>query len=156
GDMSTDDWPALPAGAVYAESLVEAPAELRGSMRRLLHKVAVVDSLADAQRLVSDLPDVTAVTADGDRIGAHFAEGGSTSTPSLIVVTPAIDEASDTIERTSRELETLRFEAEKAKAATTAAQDRVDAALARLHESAASMSAVAEKLAQLGTTSRSA
>src|SRR5690606_21473396 len=41
GDVSTDDWPALPPGAVYAESLVEAPESLRGSLRRLLHKVAV-------------------------------------------------------------------------------------------------------------------
>ncbi|MFO6453595.1 MULTISPECIES: chromosome segregation protein SMC [unclassified Aeromicrobium] len=156
GDVSTDDWPALPGGAVYAESLVEAPAELRGSLRRLLHKVAVVDGLAAAKQLVASLPDVTAVTADGDRVGAHFAEGGSSSAPSLIEVTAAIDEATETIERTGRELETLRFESEKAKSTAEAAQDRVDAALARLHESDASMSAVAEKLAQLGTTSRSA
>ncbi len=156
GDVSTDDWPALPPGAVYAESLVEAPESLRGSLRRLLHKVAVVDSLEAAKRLVAALPDVTAVTADGDRIGTHFAEGGSSAAPSLIEVTAAIDEATADIEAATRELESLRFELEKATEVRDRARTAAEAALQKLHESDASMSAVAEQLAQLGTAGRSA
>ena len=40
-------------------------------------------------------PDVTAVTRDGDVLGAHFAAGGSTSQPSLIEVQAAVDEAAE-------------------------------------------------------------
>jgi len=151
-----EDWPKLPAGASYAISLVEAPAELIAALTRVLFKVVVVDDLTAAKKLVAQLPDVTAVTADGDRVGAHFAEGGSTSAPSLIEVTAAIEEVGATIEKAVRDRDSLRFESERSAAATTAANERVEAALAQLHESDASMSAVAEKLGQLGSTSRSA
>ena len=62
-----------PAGATYAVDVVECPAALRPALRRLLFKVAVVDDLDAARALVADLPDVTAVTRDGDLLGAHFA-----------------------------------------------------------------------------------
>jgi chromosome segregation protein len=52
--------------------VVECPDDLRPLAARLLFKVAVVDDLAPpgAGR---ELPDVTAVTRDGDLLGAHFA-----------------------------------------------------------------------------------
>ncbi|MGZ6754184.1 MAG: chromosome segregation SMC family protein, partial [Nocardioides sp.] len=80
------DWPGLPSGAAYAVDAVECPAELRGALARLLFKVAVVDDLAAARALVADLPDVTAVTREGDLLGAHFAQGGSSKQPSLIEI----------------------------------------------------------------------
>ncbi len=74
------DWPGLPAGTTYALDVVEAPASLGPALRRLLFKTAVVDDLDAARRLVADLPDVVAVTREGDLVGAHFAAGGSTLT----------------------------------------------------------------------------
>ena len=47
----------------------------------LLFKVAVVDDLERAKKLVAQASDVTAVTRDGDVLGPHFAAGGSASTP---------------------------------------------------------------------------
>ena len=63
-------WPGLPGHASYAVDAVDCPDELRPSLARLLHKVAVVDDLAAARSLVADLPDVTAVTREGDVLGA--------------------------------------------------------------------------------------
>ncbi|MEZ5194738.1 MAG: AAA family ATPase, partial [Nocardioides sp.] len=85
GSAPADDagWPGLPGHATYALDVVEAPADLRGALSRLLFKVAVVDDLPAATGLVRDLPDVTAVTREGDVVGAHFASGGSASRPSL-------------------------------------------------------------------------
>ena len=43
---------------------------------RLLDRVAVVDDLDTARALVDQLPEVTAVTREGDVLAAHVAAGG--------------------------------------------------------------------------------
>ena len=90
-DVDDRDWPGLPEGATYAVDVVEPPATLVAALRRLLFKVAVVDDLAAARALVAQASDVTAVTREGDVLGAHFASGGSSSQQSLLEVQAAID-----------------------------------------------------------------
>src|SRR5213076_848273 len=102
-------WPGLPAGAAYAADVVDCPADLRPALRRLLFKTAVVEDLEAARALVAGSPDLTAVTRDGDMIGAHFASGGSSSQPSLLEVQAAVDEAGESLSRASHELERLTF-----------------------------------------------
>ena len=155
-DVDDRDWPGLPDGATYAVDVVEPPATLVAALRRLLFKVAVVDDLSAARALVAQASDVTAVTRDGDVLGAYFASGGSTSQQSLLEVQAAIDQAREELEAAERALETLRFDGQRVAQERTAAQERVDAALERLHESDAEMSAVAESLGQLGSTARAA
>ena len=156
GESSRSDWPSLPAGAVFAADMVEVPTDLRGALTRLLFKTAVVDDLSAGRRLVADLPDVVAVTKDGDLIGAHFAAGGSASAPSLIEVQAAVDEATDALVRANHDVERLTFETQAADQRRHEAVQRVEAALSRLHESDAAMAGVAEELAQYGATTRSA
>ena len=48
------DWPGLPGEASYAVDAVECPDDLRGALSRLLFKVAVVDDLTAARRLVAE------------------------------------------------------------------------------------------------------
>jgi chromosome segregation protein len=151
-----DRWPRLPPGTAYAVDVVEAPAALRGALHRALHKVAVVDDLDFARRLVADLADVTAVTRDGDLLGAHYAAGGSSSAPSLIEVQAAVEEATEQLSEAHHGCERLRFEIARLEEETAEAQRRVDVALARLHESDAALAAVAEELGQLGSQARSA
>ncbi|WP_289017136.1 AAA family ATPase, partial [uncultured Aeromicrobium sp.] len=155
-DVDDRDWPGLPEGATYAVDVVEPPATLVAALRRLLFKVAVVDDLAAARALVAQASDVTAVTREGDVLGAHFASGGSSSQQSLLEVQAAIDQAREELEAAERALETLRFDGQRVAQERIAAQERVDAALERLHESDAEMSAVAESLGQLGSTARAA
>ncbi|MFM9699801.1 chromosome segregation protein SMC [Streptomyces europaeiscabiei] len=81
-----------PAGQLAAD-LVRGPSELMPAVRRLLHRVVVVDTLEDAEDLVYARPDLTAVTAEGDLLGAHFAHGGSAGAPSLLEVQASVDEA---------------------------------------------------------------
>jgi chromosome segregation protein len=150
------DWPALDGVTVYAVDVVEAPDPLRGALCRLLHKVAVVDDLDAARRLVRERPDVSAVTRAGDLLGAHFAAGGSSSSPSLIEVQAAVEEASERLTQSAHGCERLRFEIARLEEETDEAQRRVDVALAKLHESDAALSAVAEELGQLGAQARSA
>ena len=149
-------WPGLPDFATYAIDVVDGPPSLQRALRRLLFKVAVVDDLDRAKVLVAQASDVTAVTRDGDVLGSHFAAGGSASTSSLIEVKAAIDQAESDLAAAAHAVESLRFEQQTAETERAEAQERVDAALGRLHESDAEMAAVAEQLGHLGSTARAA
>jgi chromosome segregation protein len=149
-------WPGLPGHATYALDVVECPAELRTALGRLLHKTAVVDDLAAARALVAELPDVTAVTRDGDLLGTHFASGGSSQQQSLIEIQAAVDEAAAALEEATATGERLGFETSRLEAERLEARKRVDVALAKLHESDATLAAVAEELGQYGSQARSA
>ena len=158
GGAEVDDaaWPGLPTGATYAMDVVECPADLRPALARLLHKVVVVDDLASAKGLVRDAADLTAVTRDGDLIGAHFAAGGSSSQPSLIEVQAAVDEATSALDTAAHTLERLTFDVSTLEREREEARRRVDVALAKLHESDATLAAVAEELAQYSSQVRNA
>ncbi|MET8710379.1 AAA family ATPase [Streptomyces californicus] len=82
---------ALAAPAVAG--LVRGPAALVGAVRRLVPDTVVVPNLEDAEALVAAHPGLTAVTADGDVLSAHFAHGGSAGAPSLLEVQASVDEA---------------------------------------------------------------
>ncbi|QIX26197.1 chromosome segregation protein SMC [Nocardioides sp. JQ2195] len=156
GPAADDDWPGLPAGTTYAVDVVECPDDLSGALARLLFKVAVVDDLDTARSLVAELPDVTAVTREGDQFGAHFAAGGSAQQESLIEIQAAVDEAAQALEEAAASAERLLFETSRMESERLEAQKRVDVALAKLHESDATLAAVAEELGQHGSRARSA
>ncbi|MEU3859785.1 AAA family ATPase [Streptomyces sp. NPDC028722] len=78
---------------LHAADLVRGPGELMPSVSRLLRGIVVVDDLEDAEALVHACPELTAVTAEGDLLGAHFAHGGSAGAPSLLEVRASVDEA---------------------------------------------------------------
>ncbi|ABL82775.1 MULTISPECIES: chromosome segregation protein SMC [unclassified Nocardioides] len=155
-DGADRDWPALPGHASYAVDVVDCPDALRPALTRLLFKVAVVDDLTVARGLVAELPDVTAVTREGDVLGAHFASGGSSSQPSLIEVQAAVDEAAAQLAEAIASSERLGFDMSRLESERLEAQKRVDVALAKLHESDATLAAVAEELGQYGSQARAA
>jgi len=157
GGPATDrDWPGLPAGVTYAVDVVDVPADHTAALTRLLHKVVVVDDLATARTLVAEAPDLTAVTRDGDLLGAHFASGGSATQQSLIEIQAAVDEAAAQLAEATATAERLGFEISRLESERLSAQQRVDVALAKLHESDATLAAVAEELGQYGSQARSA
>ncbi len=156
GDPHDEVWPGLPGHASYAVDVVSCPDILRPSLARLLFKTAVVHDLDAARALVADLPDVTAVTRDGDVLGAHFAAGGSASQPSLLEIQAAYDEASAQLSEAVAASERLGFDISRLDTERLDAQSRVDVAMAKLHESDATLAAVAEELGHFGSQARSA
>ncbi|MEU5719630.1 AAA family ATPase [Streptomyces sp. NPDC020403] len=81
------------AAAPAVAALVQGPAELMAAVRRLVRDMVVVGTLEDAEDLVAAHPGLTAVTAEGDVLGSHFAHGGSAGAPSLLEVQASVDEA---------------------------------------------------------------
>ena len=156
GDPGSAGWPALPTSAVYALDVVECRDDLRPALARLLHKVAVVPDLDAAAALVGDLPELTAVTRDGDLLSTWFAAGGSSAAPSLIEVQAAVDETRAQLNQAQASTERVRFALAQHRAELEGAEHRAEAALARLHESDAEHAALAEELGQLSQTARSA
>ncbi|MFF2431127.1 AAA family ATPase [Streptomyces mirabilis] len=96
-----------PTGPPYAADLVSGPAELMPAVRRLLRGIVVVGTLEDAEDLVYARPELTAVTAEGDLLGAHFAHGGSAGAPSLLEVQASVDEAAAELEELAVRCEEL-------------------------------------------------
>ena len=148
-------WPSLPSGAVWAIDLVDSPSSLRPALTRALRRVAVVASLEDARRLVETVPDVRAVTEEGDLLGADWAAGGSASAPSLLEVQAAVDEAASQHDEAHRQHSRLVEEVSAAQAAVAGRQVTVHEALAALHDSDARMAALGEQLGLLASAARS-
>ncbi|GAA3939728.1 chromosome segregation protein SMC [Streptomyces gulbargensis] len=119
--------PALPGHAVPAVRLVTGPDDLLGALRRLLDRTVVVGSLDEAVELVRTHPDMTAVTAEGDLLGVHYAQGGSAGAPSLLEVRAAVDEA-------AAELAELTARCEESAAAAREAEERRRTAAALVEE----------------------
>jgi chromosome segregation protein len=149
-------WPALPGHATYAVDVVRCPDTLRPALARLLRNAAVVADLPAARALVAELPDVTAVTREGDVYGTHFASGGSQSQPSLLEIQAAYDDASAALSDAVAASERLGFDISRLESERQDAQRRVDVALAKLHESDATLAAVAEELGHYGSQARAA
>ncbi|KGM11970.1 chromosome segregation protein SMC, partial [Cellulomonas carbonis] len=150
------DGVALPEGAVPAVSLVQPAAVVRAAVEELLTGVVVVDDLARARALVHEHPSLTAVTRQGDLLGAVRASGGSASAPSVLELQAALDDAREQLDEAVARGERTRFELVAARDAEQAARERHDATLDRLHESDAALAAVAEQLGHLGSVARSA
>ena len=87
---------------------------------------------------------------------AFSAAGGSGSQPSLLEIQAAVDDATDQLAQATALSERLGFDISRLESERLDAQQRVDVALARLHESDATLAAVAEQLGQFGSQVRSA
>ncbi|MGA4508688.1 chromosome segregation protein SMC [Propionibacteriaceae bacterium G1746] len=155
-DATRDGWPTLPASAVWALDVVDVDAGLSGALTRVLHKVALVDDFTAAADLVAALPEVTAVTREGDLLSQWFASAGNGGSASLIEVQAAVDEARAQLQQTDHELERCRFTSAQLGASRDEAHQRAEAALAKLHASDAEWAALSERLGQLSETARSA
>ena len=139
-------WPTLESGQRYAIDLISCDEQLRMSLRGILHRVVVAESLETAQRVVANNATLRAVTRDGDVLGAGFVQGGSSGTNSLIEIQAAVDEARNKLEAAVHRADRARFAVTTATQAYQEADLKVSHALEELHESDAGMAAVAEQL----------
>ncbi|MFJ8662745.1 chromosome segregation protein SMC [Streptomyces sp. NPDC093795] len=143
-------------GHPYAADLVRGPVELMGAVSRLLAGVVVVGDLDEAAELVRTRPALTAVTAEGDLLGAHFARGGSAGAPSLLEVQASVAEAAAELDELAvrcQESATAQREADERRRTAAALVEELDT-LRRTAER--EKSAVAKELGRLAGQARAA
>jgi chromosome segregation protein len=141
--------PKLSGRAVWASDVVTCPGSVRPAVDLLLDRVAIVEDPSTAVDLVALGEGITAVTPDGDVFAAGFVRGGSPSAPSLIEIQAAVEASRVNVQDAIRRGEQARFALSTASEAARMANDCLEAALERLHESDARMAGVAERLGQL-------
>jgi chromosome segregation protein len=144
----------LPHGASWALDLVEAPPRLRGAISAMLAMVVVVEDLAAALELVASRPQLRAVTAEGDLVGAGWLTGGSDRKPSTLEITSEIEKARAELESSERQVSELTAALSGALVEQSSRHDSAEHALAALNESDAAISAIYEQLGRLGQETR--
>ncbi|MFJ6570876.1 chromosome segregation protein SMC [Streptomyces sp. NPDC091292] len=149
------DTPAPPAG-LRAADLVRGPQELMPAVRRLLRGIVVVGTLEDAEDLVYARPALTAVTAEGDLLGAHFAHGGSAGAPSLLEVQASVDEAAAELVELGERCGTLADEQRLAGEQRKECAALVEELAERRRAADREKSAVAQQLGRLSGQARGA
>ncbi|MEV5354317.1 chromosome segregation protein SMC [Streptomyces sp. NPDC052693] len=147
---------AADARHTWAADLVRGPADLMPAVRRLLHGIVVVGTLEDAESLVYAHPDLTAVTAEGDLLGAHFAHGGSAGAPSLLEVQASVDEAAAELEELAVRCEELTEAQHAAARRRTECAALVEELGERRRAADREKSAVAQQLGRLAGQARGA
>ncbi|MEW2185660.1 chromosome segregation protein SMC [Streptomyces cellulosae] len=145
-----------PGTPLPAEHFVTGPDDLMPAVRRLLHGIVVVATLEDAEELVHARPGLTAVTAEGDLLGAHFAHGGSAGAPSLLEVQASVDEAAAELEELEVRCEELAEAQEAAAARRRECAALVEELGERRRAADREMSAVAQQLGRLAGQARGA
>ncbi|MDA4110475.1 chromosome segregation protein SMC [Mycolicibacterium holsaticum] len=147
---------ALPYGAHWAVELVEAPPRLQGAITAMLANVAVVADLSAALDLVTSRPELRAVSADGDLVGAGWVSGGSDRKPSTLEIASEVDKARAELAEAEKQVGELSAALAGALAEQAARRDSAEQALAALNESDAAISAIYEQLGRLGQDARAA
>ncbi|MFF9818239.1 chromosome segregation protein SMC [Streptomyces sp. NPDC014006] len=139
-----------------AADLVRGPTDLMPAVRRLLQGLVVVGTLQDAEDLVYAHPELTAVTAEGDLLGAHFAHGGSAGAPSLLEVQASVDEAAAELAELGVRCEELAEEQRVAAERRDEAVGLVEELGERRRAADREKSAVAQQLGRLAGQARAA
>ncbi|WP_181578418.1 chromosome segregation protein SMC [Arthrobacter sp. AQ5-05] len=134
--------------------VIGTPEALAGTLAHLLHATVVVADLSEARRLLENDPHLRAVTLAGDILTSGTASGGTTAAPSLIEQNAAISETEAELSSVDEKLVAMRLEAAELTAQLMAAEEAADAALSRLHDSDARISAVAQRMEHLGSLLR--
>ncbi|MFF0084347.1 chromosome segregation protein SMC [Streptomyces canus] len=155
GGATSHDAPA-DATRHHAADLVRGPSDLMPAVRRLLHGIVVVGTLEDAEDLVYANPHLTAVTAEGDLLGAHFAHGGSAGAPSLLEVQASVDQAAAELEELAVQCEELSEAQHAAVAHRKECTARVEELGERRRAADREKSAVAQQLGRLAGQAKGA
>jgi chromosome segregation protein len=155
GEATTQAGPP-PEGAQWATDLVDMPPRLRGALGAMLSGVAVVADLVAALDLVAARPQLRAVTADGDLVGAGWLSGGSDRKPSTLEITSEVEKARGELAAAEKQVGELSAALSGALAEQKARQDAAEQAMAALNESDAAISAIYEQPGRLGQDARTA
>ncbi|WP_424211573.1 chromosome segregation SMC family protein [Streptomyces sp. BI20] len=146
-----DDVPARPVLSVLGgeESVLRA-------VGALLEGHVLVPDLAAAEELLRTRPELVAVTAEGDVLGARIARGGAAGAPGALQVRAAVDAVDAELAELADRIAELTAAREPALAERAELAERVEAGAARLRESQRARAEVAARLGRLAGQAKGA
>ena len=149
----------MPSGISPALTHVRVPEELSGAVVLLLTNVFLAEDLDTATEYVSQNPAAKVITRGGTTVTRALlltGTGGASAGQGALELKNAISTSQAEYDDATASHERRSFALAGLKDRHAAAQERRDEALAALHESDAEISALEERLAQLGATIRRA
>jgi chromosome segregation protein len=146
----------LPATGRWVGDGVDGDGPVADLVRALLAPAVLVDDLDAARALVTERPELTAVTAEGDVLGAGRAAGGSGTASSGLDVAAAVAEAEHGLAAVEEELAALRPALDGARAEEAARVADLDAARRALAAAEQRRAAAAAQVGRLEQAVRSA
>ncbi|SFE51521.1 condensin subunit Smc [Actinopolyspora alba] len=151
-------WPQLDGSARWAVDLLRAPDELLPALTVLLDRIAVVEDLDSAERLLERHPEVRAVTSQGDLLGTSWSSGGSSASDnrSPIEVRAAVDEAESELAEARRAVERHGAALEGARSELESREAEVNTAREQRNELRVRHARSSERVASLLDAARSA
>ena len=149
-------WPALPRGLRYAADAVTTSEYLTGAVTALLDRVVLAPTARGALDLVSTLPEVRAVTPDGDVFTFAMVHGGTAAAPSLLEVQAAVDEAAERLETATEVAKRVAVELDAAKRERAEIARATEELTTRRRQSDRKRNESAQRLGKLGGQARSA
>ena len=145
----------IPNGFTSLASLVSS-SEVSGAISSLLSGFVAVEDLAEAESALRADPSVIAITREGDVLSSIRVRGGSSAQSSAIEISALIDKTDKELQEVTNNCDRIKFELVRATETLASRKNIFDLALAKLNESDAKISGLAEQMAVAGQNVKNA
>jgi chromosome segregation protein len=145
----------VPNGFTSLASLVSSN-EVSNAISSLLSGFVAVEDLAEAESALRADPSVIAITREGDVLSRIRVRGGSSAQSSAIEISALIEKTEGQLQEVTNNCERIKFELVRATETLASRKNIFDLALAKLNESDAKISGLAEQMAVAGQNVKNA
>jgi chromosome segregation protein len=145
----------VPNGFTSLASLVSS-SEVGSAIASLLSGFIAVEDLAEAESALRADPSVIAITREGDVLSRIRVRGGSSAKSSAIEISALIEKSETQLQEATNNCERIKFEVVRATETLASRKNIYELALAKLNESDARMSGLAEQMAVAGQNVKNA
>ena len=145
----------IPNGFTSLASLVSS-SEVSSAISSLLSGFVAVEDLAEAESALRADPSVIAITREGDVLSSIRVRGGSSAQSSAIEISALIDKTEKELQEVTNNCDRIKFELVRATETLASRKNIFDLALAKLNESDAKISGLAEQMAVAGQNVKNA
>jgi chromosome segregation protein len=145
----------VPNGFTSLASLVSS-SEVSNAIASLLSGFVAVEDLAEAESALRADPSVIAITREGDVLSRIRVRGGSSAQSSAIEISALIEKTEGQLQEVTNNCDRIKFELVRATETLASRKNIFDLALAKLNESDAKISGLAEQMAVAGQNVKNA
>jgi chromosome segregation protein len=145
----------IPNGFTSLASLVSS-SEVSSAISSLLSGFVAVEDLAEAESALRADPSVIAITREGDVLSSIRVRGGSSAQSSAIEISAIIEKTEKELQEVTNNCDRIKFELVRATETLASRKNIFDLALAKLNESDAKISGLAEQMAVAGQNVKNA